>query len=993
MATSFKELRDRYKEDNRFGGFQHLMRWRVKEILLVSSPYDMFMLAEDGKLHEMILSEFLEHNLNYAPGLTRVPRGEDAIEKALDTNRYNLIISTMHLEDMHVLEFARKLRERGIDTPVILLSYDNQVLSNLVEKHDLSDLSRIFIWQGDFRILLTIVKQIEDMKNVEFDTARVGVQVIMLVEDNIRFYSSYLPIIYGELINHTQRLIHEGVNLTQRLLRMRARPKILLANTYEQAMEIYEKYRDNMLGVISDINFPKEGEQNDRAGIQLAQRIREDQPDLPILLQSTSPERADDAYAMNASFIYKHSPTLLHELQRFMINNFSLDDFICRMPDGREVGRARNLKELEQVIATMPEESLLYHAERNHFSTWLKARTEFVLAAKLRPQKVSDYPTVQALREGLGQSLQESRLRRYRGSVIDYNPDDFETRSNIARIGYGSVGGKARGLAFVSSLLNKYHIRNNWNDVRVFIPSSVVLATDVFDQFLEENNLRDFALNTDDDDLIRERFLAAHFPEQIKSDLISYLDGVNYPLAVRSSSILEDSLYQPFAGVYSTYMISNNHPDPAEKLECLLSAVKAVYASTFSSHAKSYIKGTPYRLEEEKMAVIIQRVIGNAHNGHFYPDFSGVARSHNSYPTPPATPEDGFVNAALGLGQMVVDGANTLGFCPRHPKQIMALGRPEEFIKYSQKQFYAIDLKPPVNGEFCLEDMSPKAYDLSVAEKEGILHKVASTYSYDNEAMYDGMSRPGVRLVTFAPILKFNLFPLPDIVNMIMEMGAWGMNSPVEIEFAVNLHPEPGKPKEFSILQMRPLVLSRELSELEVGDYEESDLVCRSNKVLGNGLIDDLQDVIVVDAETFDRSKSQDAVLEIAKYNAELTGAGKNYLLIGVGRWGSADPWLGIPVVWDQINGAKAIIEAGFKDFKVEPSQGSHFFQNLTSFGIGYFTINSFQNEGFVDWEWLAKQPAVSSKTFTRHLRFEKPLTVRINGRTNEGIVIKPPTD
>ena len=990
MATSFKELLHRYKEDNRFGGFQHLMRWRVKEILLVSSPYDMFMLAEDGKLHEMILSEFLEHNLNYAPGLSRVPRGEDAIVRARDKDRYNLIISTMHLEDMHVLEFARRLRAEGIDTPLILLSYDNQVLSNLVKKHDLSDLTRIFIWQGDFRILLTIVKQIEDQMNVDFDTARVGVQVILLVEDNIRFYSSYLPIIYTELINHTQRLITEGVNLTQRLLRMRARPKILLANTYEQALEMYTKYRDNMLGVISDINFPKDGKQNDTAGIQLAAHIRKDQSDLPILLQSTTPEMASQANAVNASFVYKNSPTLLHDLQRFMIHNFSLGDFVCKMPDGSEVGRARDLKELEDVIANIPDESLLYHANRNHFSTWLKARTEFVLAARLRPQKVSDFKDVQALRQSLIDTLRESRLLRYRGSVIDYNANDFETRSNIARIGYGSVGGKARGLAFVSMLLNKYHIRNNWKDVRVFIPSSVVLATDVFDQFLEENDLRDFAINTDDDNLILDRFLRAHFPEQIRSDLISYLDGVNYPLAVRSSSILEDSLYQPFAGVYATYMIPNNHPDPEEKLECLLTAVKAVYASTFSSHAKSYIQATPYRLEEEKMAVIIQRVIGNVHNGHYYPDFSGVARSHNSYPSPPATSEDGFVNVALGLGKMVVDGANTLGFCPRYPRQIMALGRPVEFIQYSQKEFYAINLETPMHGRFCLEDMEPEAYDLSVAEKEGTLHQVASTYSYDNEALYDGMSRPGVRLVTFAPILKFKVFPLPDIVNLIMEMGAWGMNSPVEIEFAVNLHPEAGKPKEFSILQMRPLVLSREISELDVDDHDRESLICRSNKVLGNGVTDDLYDIVLVDAEHFDRRKSRETALEIAKYNAELSSAGKPYLLVGVGRWGSADPWLGIPVTWDQINGAKAIVEAGFKDFIVEPSQGSHFFQNLTSFGVGYFTINGFQNEGFVDWDWLLKQPAASSKTHTRHLHFETPVTVKINGRTNEGIVIKP---
>ncbi|MBI5502204.1 MAG: histidine kinase [Deltaproteobacteria bacterium] len=964
------------------------MQRRVREILLVSSPYDSFMLAEDGKLHEMILSEFLEHNLSYAPGITRVASAREALALAQDQRRFNLIISTMHLDDMPLPEFARALREQGIESPFVLLTYDNRELSDLLRRPEASIFHRVFNWQGDFRIFLTIVKHVEDSMNVEADNAAVGVQVIILVEDSIRFYSSYLPMFYSELMQQSQRLIAEGRNISEKVYRMRARPKILLATNYEQAWGFYERYRRDVLGVISDIRFPRAGRLDPEAGLALARAIRAERPDLPILLQSSNAENEPRAFEAGASFLHKNSLTLLHDLRKFMVENFSFGDFVFRSPDGREVARARDLKSLEEVLERVPVESLLFHAEHDHFSSWLKARTEFLLAARLKPHKVAEFPDTGDLRRYLIDQLRENRLGQYRGVVVDFDPTDFETSVNIARIGSGSIGGKARGLAFIASLVKQFGLRDHFADVRVLVPGAVVLCTSVFDQFIEDNDLRELALNGNDDDRIRRRFQAAALPASAVEQLRAYLSGIHYPLAVRSSSILEDSLYQPFAGVYATHMVPNNNPTLDERLARLSAAIKAVYASTFFAAAKDYVRATSYRLEEEKMAVIIQRVLGNPYGDRFYPHFSGVARSHHSYPTPPQRAEDGMAAVAVGLGQAVVDGSPCLTFCPRYPRQILQLSDPRQYLKNSQRDFYALDLAlhPDAGGGPAELVRLP----LETAEADGALSQLASTYSAENDALYDGMSRPGVRLVTLAQVLKHDSFPLADILRLLMDMGRWGMNSPVEIEFAVNLEPWNGGPRQFGILQMRPLVLSREASDLRLEGLDDDDLVCRSPRVLGNGRIDGIRDVVFTDPELFERSRSTEVAAEIAALNAKLASEGVPYLLLGVGRWGSRDPWLGIPVAWGQIAGARAIVEAGLRDIRVEPSQGSHFFQNLTSFQVGYFTVNEDLGEGFVDWTWLRAQPALERRTCVRHVRLDQPLLVRINGRTQEGVVFKP---
>lgn len=986
--AEFTEFLDRQSETARLSGFQNLMQRRVREILLVSSPYDSFVLAEDGKLHEMLLSEFLEHNLSYAPGITRVSTGREALELAADQRRFNLIISTMHIDDLPVHEFARSIRDAGIETPFVLLTYDNRELADLLRRPKPGIFDRIFNWQGDFRIFLTIIKHVEDLMNVEADHAAVGVQVLILVEDSIRYYSSFLPLFYSELMQQSQRLVAEGRNLSQKLYRMRARPKLLLANDFEQAWAYYERYREDVLAIISDIRFPRGGRPDPEAGIELSRRVHADRPDLPIVLQSSERENARRAHEAGAAFLWKESPTLLHDLRAYMLEHFSFGDFVFKLRDGTEVARARDLKQLEEVLETVPEESLLHHAQRDHFSHWLKARTEFLLAARLKPRRVSEYATCADMRRYLIDQLRENRLANYRGLVVDFDPQDFETSVNIARLGHGSIGGKARGLAFIAMLVKQFGIRDWFPDVRIVVPGSIVLCTSVFDRFIDDNRLRAFALSCDDDDEVRRRFQEAQLPEEIPGQLRSFLAGINYPLAVRSSSILEDSLYQPFAGVYDTFMLPNNDPSLERRLAQLAAAIKAVYASTFARVAKDYMRATNYRPEEEKMAVIVQRVLGNPCEQRYYPHFSGVARSHNSYPVAPQNAEDGVAAVAVGLGQAVVDGSPVLSFCPRYPRQVLQLSDPRQYLKQSQRAFYAVDLSPR-------PAVDPRAYDLQrlpleTAERDGMLDELVSTWDHQSETLYDGTSRSGVRVVSLAPLLKHGSFPLAEILRLLMDLGRWGMNSPVEIEFAVNLAPRNGGPRQFGILQLRPLVLSREPDDLLLDDVADTDLVCRSPRALGNGRIDDVRDLVFVDVETFDRSRTRAVAAEVAEYNAQLQADGVPYLLLGMGRWGSRDPWLGVPVAWGQIAGARAIVEAGFTDLRVEPSQGSHFFQNLTSFQVGYFTVNAEQGEGFVDWAWLMAQPAVSRKAHVRHVRCDEPLVVKLNGRSQEGVIFKP---
>jgi len=979
-----------FDAEGAFEGFDRLMPFRVQDILLVTNLYDSFILREDGRLNELLIGESQELNLQQIPGITHVSNCAQALELARSQPRFNLIVTNLAVGEMNAAQLAREIRKLGRDIPVVVLAYDYREVKSFIARNPVTDIDRIFLWQGNARILIAIVKYVEDKRNVRHDAKVLGVPVLLVVEDNIRYYSSILPVIYTELITQSRRVIREGINVAHKLVRQRARPKILLCSDYEDAAKQAMDYRENLLAVVSDVQFPRGGAPHEHAGFELAHMIRESVPDVPIVLHSSHTEYRTRAHAEGFAFLQKRSPTFLRDFRRLLTQQCAFGDFVFRMPDGAEVARASDLNALEALLHTVPVESLSYHSQRNHFSRWLTARTEFAVAQKLRPRKVSDFATLEVLRQDLIQSINEHRREQGEFLIGDFDARTFKAgESFFLRIGAGSLGGKARGLAFMRHLLYKRRFSRRFAGIKISVPPALVLTTDAFDRFLAENNLLEFAIHCNDDAEIHRRFLAAPLPVQLRDDLLAFLNEVKYPLAVRSSSLLEDSQYQPFTGVYDTFMLGNHEADVEVRLARLTEAIQRTYASTFSQHAKAYVRATPYRTEEEKMAVIIQQVVGGLHGERFYPDFSGVVRSRNFYPVPPMASEDGIAAVALGMGREVVEGGRSVTFCPRYPRNLVQFSSVKDTLANAQAEFWALEVNH-VNLESQPRDLREKRFALRDAEEDGTLHAVASTYSRDNDAVYDGMSRPGARIVTFAPVLKQEVFPLASILEQLSRVGEEALGQPVEIEFAVRLPQQDGDSANFGFLQVRPLVLSREGEELRMGDVAAEDLICRSAKVLGNGRVQSLYDIVVVDFHRFERGQSQEVAEAVAAFNTELTLENRPYLLVGVGRLGSNDPWLGIPVEWDEISGARVIVEAGFRDFRVTPSQGSHFFQNLMAFQVGYFTVNPDAGEGSVDWEWLSAQPSVGETGCVRHLRFKDSLLVVMNGKSREGMIFKP---
>lgn len=975
---------------SRLHGFQDLARFRVHNILLVSSLYDAFILTEDGQLSEGVLSGFLSLDIHHAPRVQHAATGHEALRLARGDGRYDLIISAVKVGDMSVVDLAAELVRQGTHVPIIALAYDTRELTDSAA-FDSAGIERAFLWQGDVGILPAIVKYVEDRQNVAADTGEMGVQTIIVIEDSIRYYSSLLPVIYAELMRHSQSLVPEGINLSHKLMRLQARPKILLATTFEEAWDFFAAYEENILGIVADIEFPRDGKPFAEAGVEFARLVRERRPDVPIMLESSVADNESLATSVGASFLLKESPTLLHQLQQFMIENFGFGDFVFRLSDGTIVGRARDLRALEEQLHRVPAESLAYHGERNHFSKWLKARTEFALAHRLRPRKVSDFATIEDLRQELIESIVLYRRQQGRGIVADFDPVTFDPAASFCRIGGGSLGGKGRGLAFISFLLEEYGVASRFPYVHISAPPAVVLGIEVFDRVLDRLALRDFAIASTDDADTLDRFLAAGLPDDVLRDLAAYLDVARYPLAVRSSSLLEDSPYQPFAGIYDTCMVPNQHADTGVRLAQLRTAICRVYASTFSQRAKAYLRTSPYRLEEEKMAIIIQKVAGLTRNGRHYPDLAGVARSYNTYPVAPLRAHDGIAAVALGLGATVATGETCFRFSPRHPRHVVQFSSVDDVLRNSQRTFYAIRLGP---DDVASDDGSARfeleQYGLDMAERDGALALVGSTYSPENDAVFDGISRPGVRLVSFAPILKHGVFPLAEILELLLDFSERSTGGPVEIEFAANIAVPRGQPAEFAFLQIRPLALAREFAELDLGRHHPSTLLCESDSVLGHGRIDDIRDIVVVDSPRFSAARSHEIAGEIGRLNAMLVKARVPYMLIVVGRLGSHEPTLGVPVTWDQINGARVIVEAGFKDFKVTPSEGSHFFQHLVTSSVGYFTVNPESGWGAVDWDWLAAQPAESDRSAVRHVRLARPVVVKMNGKDRQGVIVKP---
>jgi len=973
-----------------FSGYDRLMPWRIRDILLVSSLYDSFILEQDGRLSELLLTEYAQLNLSSAPLVTRVSSGEEALA-VLAERRFDLVITMTHLGDMEVREFGRKAKEILPGVPVVLLVYNTRELAFLREVGLKPDIDRVFAWSGDARILLAIIKSVEDRANAAHDTRAGMVRCLLLIENSVNFYSSYLPLIYTELMHQTQALMADGIDLMDKLLRMRARPKILLAEDYEEAEALYREYKDAMLGVITDAQYRRGGKTDKRAGVRFIEMVKAEDPDLPTLLQSADAEREKEAAALGTEFLNKTSPTLLADLRAFMKARLGFGDFVFMLPGGAVVGRAADRTGMARLLRAVPAESLRYHASRNHFSNWFMARTEFELALRIRPIKVTEFgDDMEALRRYLAETLDEYREAQQRGRVADFSARQFDRSSNFVRIGTGSLGGKGRGLAFINALISRSDLGRKYPDTRIFVPQSAVLGTDCFDEFVQANDLLGLALDDRDDEAISEAFLAAALPGQVVEALRVFLAEVRVPLAVRSSSLLEDSQHQPFAGVYTSHMLPNNHPDEAVRLDRLCRAVKLVYASTYYRSAKAYLQATPNRIEEEKMAVIIQQMVGRRREQVIYPGIAGVAQSYNFYPVHRLACEDGAVSAVLGLGKAVMEGERSLWFSPRHPRLLPQFGTTDDWLKHAQREFWALSLEDPAIGASPDGNAGLVRLDLAAAESHGTLATVGSVYSPDNDAVYDGISRPGVRLVSLAGVLKGGAFRLADILRDILALGERGMAAPVELEFAANPKAEDGQPPEFAVLQVRPLVVGREEIDLDarLGDRER--VVIYSEQVMGNGAVEGIRDIVLVRRDAFDRGATPEVALEIRKMNERLRRAGRPYLLVGPGRWGTRDRWLGIPVAWADISWARVIVETDMADIRVEPSQGSHFFHNLTSFEVGYFTTHEANGAAAVDWSWLESLPATADTRYLRHARLDVPLEICLDGRTGRGAVLRP---
>ncbi|MFH0943639.1 MAG: PEP/pyruvate-binding domain-containing protein [Planctomycetota bacterium] len=968
--------------------FRELMPHRIRRVLLVGSRYDFFLLWEDGHHGQLPLTEALHVQLTNTSWITPVSTREQALT-ACREQKFDLVVVTPHIRDIGPVEMGLELLEEHPDLAIVPIVFDDPELIELRQSPEISRFERPYLWQGDFRLLLGIVESIEDRRNVAPDTESAGVSVIILIEDSVHYYSSYLPVIYAALTRQSQRVISEGVNIHHKLMRLRARPKIIHCISYEEAEDCLRRYRKCLLGVISDINFPRGGENDRNAGLDFARMVRETIPDLPVLLQTNDPGLKARAEELEASVLLKGSPTLMEEVGHFMRDRFGFGNFVFRTREGKMVGEASDLRGLESLLLEAADEVVLYHAERNHFSTWLKARTEFGLAEALKKASTSDFDSTELVRSYLVGSIRDHRRGRQGGYIAYFNPLEFNPIMSFARIGNGSLGGKARGLGFVRSLLRDFHLRKPFPSTAIFVPSALVLATDVFDRFMEENELLDFALGDREDEAIERRFVEAHLPEDVFQSLLEFIDIVRFPLAVRSSSLLEDSQNFSLTGVYRTYMVANSHPDRQVRVKELVNAIKRVYASTFHRCVKDCFLGSHYRLEEEKMAVIIQRVVGSRHESRFYPDFSGTARSYNFYPVAPMKAADGIARVALGLGEAVVEGGKALSFSPRYPEKPIGFTTLDQILENSQTEFYALELEEPdSHPDPSLEPHLTK-YGLEIAKKDGKLRLIGSTYSPDNRVVYDGVARPGVPIVSFSSVLKRRMFPLAPILQTLMQISAEAMNMPVEIEFAVNLEVPEGNRFEFAFLQLRPFALGSGTEEVDLSQANLDLAICSSKMVLGNGTVDDIRDIIVVDRARFDRSRSVEVAQQVANFNGTMLKEKTPYLLIGVGRWGSADPWLGIPVIWPQISGARVIIEADFRDMHTMPSQGSHFFQNITSSGVGYFTVGGAEEVGELDWDWLAAQPEERQMEFVRHVRLDRPLQILMDGHTGRGLVLR----
>lgn len=968
----------------------NLMPFKIREILLVSSLYDAFIIEEEGLISEMVVGEYQDLLLSSPPRVTRVSSGKKALEK-IKSGTYDLVITMSKNIGMDPFSFGRKMKKTSAGIPVIILATDSADLHICQDRIHEKGIDRAFFWNGDTRLFLAIVKYVEDKINVNYDIITGNVRSIIVLEDSIRYYSMFLPIIYTEIVKQIQRCLSEDLNEMQRLLRRKARPKILLATRYEKGIELYEKYKENILGIISDVKFYKNGKLDKNAGHDFIEFVKNDNQNLPTLLQSSDPNNRKRAEKINSFFIYKNSSTLLQDFDDFLMNRLGFGDFIFLKPvDGKEetieIARASNMEEFEKIMQKIPGESIRYHADRNDFSNWLMARGEFNLASLLRPKKANDFIDLDENRKYLIEIFKETRRKKQLKSVTDFSQQTFEFDNSFTKISGDSLGGKARGIAFIRSLIEMYNLNKKYEDLHIVVPRTGVIGTEEFDNFLKQNKIWEKLQHLSDfsDTEISTIFLRGKHSEELIKKLKTILMKFKKPLAVRSSSLLEDSQHHPFAGIYSTYLIPNNCKTLSERVDQLSRAIKLVYASVFYNQAGEYIKSTSSKIEEEKMAIIIQEVVGKNHDGRYYPTFSGVAQSYNYYPSPHQKRGDGIVHLAVGLGHSVVGGEKTFRLCPKYPN-VSEMDTPKSAFENTQNKLYVLDVNTSKANLSEIDTENLKKIKISDILNDVELEYIASRYDMNDDKIVDEFSKKGPQLITFSNLIKYGSYPFPELFQDLLRIGKYGMGSHVEFEFAVDMNTTP---PTFALLQLRPLVINKETSRVKWSQEEEKseNVLMLSNNSLGNGVIEDISDVVFVKKDEFSSLKTFEIAKEIEKINRILVQEGRRYVLIGPGRWGTQDRFLGIPVNWSQISNIKVLIEVSLKNFNIRPTQGTHFLQNLISRDIGYASVSLSEND-FVDWNFLNSKDAEHDLTFVKHIRLNHPLTIKLDGKRGRTLI------
>ena len=966
--------------------FVNLMTRRIFNVLLIANPYDAFMLEDDGRIDEKLFNEYAALSLRYPPRFTQVSTETEAWGE-LHRNSFDLIIVMPGTDNSDTFDIARGIKHRFQHIPLVVLTPFSHGITARIEHEDLSDFEYVFCWLGNTDLLLSIIKLIEDKMNLDHDIEEGGVQQIILVEDNIRFYSSVLPELYKFVLQQSMEFATEALNEHQRTLRMRGRPKIVLARTYEEATTLYDRHPNNVLGVITDARYPRGGVVDPQAGVQLLAELRKRDPFLPLILESAESENALQAKAYNADFIDKNSKKMAVDLREVVKQRFGFGDFIFRDPQThQEVMRAHNLKEMQSAILSVPAESLLYHITRNHVSRWLRSRAMFPAAEFVKQLSWEELQDIDAHRRAIFEAIVDYRRMKNRGVVAVFRRDRFDRYSNFARIGEGSLGGKGRGLAFIDNIVKHHPELNQFDNATVMIPKTVVLCTDLFEEFMDHNNLYQLALSDADDAVILDAFRRATLPASLEGDILTFIEATSSPIAVRSSSLLEDSHYQPFAGIYNTYMVpllENRH----RMLSMLCDAIKGVYASVFFKDSKAYMQATRNVIDQEKMAVILQEVVGRQYGDRYYPSMSGVGRSLNYYPIGDERAEEGIVSLALGLGKYIVDGGQTLRICPHHPGKVLQMSDTEMALRETQTRFYALDLKNM--GENFSVDDAFNLLKLSVreADKDGALQYLASTYNPTDQVIYPGVYPDGRKIISFVGVLEHDVVPLPHLLREVLRLGQEAMRRPVEIEFAVEIDATT-RSCVFYLLQIRPMVDVKSDVHINLSEIRPETILLQSNNALGHGQMDDITDVVYVKTDGYNAGNNPLIAEEISRINAKFLDRGEHYVLVGPGRWGSSDSWLGIPVKWPNISAARIIVEAGLTNYRVDPSQGTHFFQNLTSFGVGYFTINDFNGDGVYNRAILDALPAVEETAHVRHVRFPHALSIKVDGKKKLGYVL-----